>query len=120
MHAYALAIDLAAVRDRAGVEWSVLNDWNRDGTDGGRWLHRFAETLYDRGVFNIVLTPDYNDDHKNHLHLDLKPGQRFFSRPHPWTPWVFFGVLLVAAIVAAWPKARARLRRGRGGVASRD
>lgn len=28
----------------------------------------------DRGLFNVVLTPDFNRRHRNHLHLEVMPG----------------------------------------------
>ena len=34
--------------------------------------------VYAAGIFNIILTPDYNAAHHNHIHLDLTPGGRLF------------------------------------------
>jgi hypothetical protein len=31
-------------------------------------------------VWNIVLTPNYNADHRNHFHVDLTPGSDFIER----------------------------------------
>lgn len=42
MHSYALGFDLAAVKDRSGARYSVLEDWNRgdqsNGLERGSWF----------------------------------------------------------------------------------
>nr|MBA2600540.1 extensin family protein [Actinomycetota bacterium] len=30
-------------------------------------------------MFNIILTPNYNEDHHNHIHVDLTPGADFID-----------------------------------------
>jgi len=73
-HARANALDVAGVTLEDGRTVSVANDWTgqgQAGEPGARFLHR----LKDGGcrVFSTVLTPDYNEAHKDHLHLDGAP-----------------------------------------------
>lgn len=67
-HATADAIDLAAVRLADGRRISVLQGWAGDGPEA-----RFLHDLRDRAcrIFDVVLSPDYNAAHKDHLHLDV-------------------------------------------------
>jgi hypothetical protein len=86
-HAYATAIDLAGFTDSAGTFASVNDDWVIDpddmtcttGTEPGldTFLHELICELKAAGVWNIVLTPNYNADHRNHFHVDLTPGSDF-------------------------------------------
>lgn len=80
-HAYATAIDILELRS-AGETYNVNDDWVIDSaptcsaaTDGpeNALLHEFACALHAAGTFHIVLTPNYNADHRNHFHLDLTP-----------------------------------------------
>jgi hypothetical protein len=67
-HAYANALDVAAFRLEDGTVISVLDDWSTPGLKS-IFLHR----VRDGGcrVFSGVLSPDYNQAHWNHLHLDM-------------------------------------------------
>ena len=70
-HARANALDVAGVTLEDGRTLSVANDWTAPAPDGeprARFLHR----LRDGGcrVFSTVLSPDYNEAHRDHLHLD--------------------------------------------------
>lgn len=69
-HATANAIDIAGFRLEDGRRISVLEDWGRKTPEG-----RFLQAARDEacGLFNIVLSPDYNRLHANHFHLDLGP-----------------------------------------------
>jgi hypothetical protein len=82
-HARARAIDVAALRLEAGAVLSVQADWEKDrpapATAGGAFLRDLALALFATGVFNVVLTPDFNADHRDHLHLDLTPELRLFK-----------------------------------------
>ena len=89
-HAYAKAIDLAELVTTEGTHYSVLNDWVIDAsgptcdaaTDGDKddFLHRIICELKAANVWNIVLTPNYNDAHRNHFHVDLTTGSDFIER----------------------------------------
>ena len=87
-HAYAKAIDLAGFLDSAGTFASVNDDWviDPDGqatcaadTEPGldTFLHQLICELKGAGLWTIVLTPNYNSDHRNHFHVDLTPGDDF-------------------------------------------
>jgi hypothetical protein len=67
-HATADAIDLAAVRLADGRRISIRQGWAGDGPEA-----RFLHDLRDRAcrIFDVVLSPDYNAAHHDHLHLDV-------------------------------------------------
>lgn len=117
-HASALAFDLVQLKTRSGELLSVLGDW--DGpSEASRWLHWLTEELYDRRVFNVIITPDHDAGHRDHLHLDLTPGAHFLSRRLPlwWLAGVLAGsVALAGGAVAVFRRRRkARLRARTGG-----
>lgn len=69
-HAFANAIDIAGFTLANGRTVSLLADWRSVGPEG-RFLHRVRDQAC--GVFQAVLSPDYNAAHANHLHLDMGP-----------------------------------------------
>jgi hypothetical protein len=89
-HAYAKAIDIAAWVTSDGTKYSVLDDWELDAasttctaeTEPGKdeFLHRVICELKAADVWNIVLTPNYNADHRNHFHVDLTKGADTIKR----------------------------------------
>ena len=73
-HARANALDIGGVTLEDGRRVSVLADWPGDGprgAEGASFLRRVRDGAC--RVFSTVLTPDYNDAHANHLHLDGAP-----------------------------------------------
>jgi hypothetical protein len=91
-HAMGLALD---------VNWMKATHWQRSiwvksdfektpelltceskhETGMSRTLVGAACDLWKERVFNTVITPNYNEGHANHLHLDVRPGDnRFFIR----------------------------------------
>ena len=72
-HALGQAIDIAGFRLSDGSRVSVEHDWSDSGSKGV-FLHRLAGKAC--RYFSVVLTPDSNADHYNHLHLDIGP-ERF-------------------------------------------
>ena len=83
-HAYGNALDIAGVQvGEDGPYYSVLGDWEIDQpnpmTPGGALLQSFAQTIYDEYIYNIILTPNYNAAHADHLHCDLTPGAHFLD-----------------------------------------
>jgi hypothetical protein len=84
-HAYATAIDIHAFRV-AGSDtvYDTETDWiiNKQtgicpGSPQGKadtTLHQMACLMHSRKLFNIILTPNYNDLHRNHFHVDLTPA----------------------------------------------
>ncbi len=83
-HAYGRAIDVLGFRTADHHTWSVSRDWEHNtahpAAPKGRGLFLFAQRMHEDFVFNIVLTPEYNDAHKDHFHLDLTPDRHFISR----------------------------------------
>lgn len=70
-HARANALDVAGVTLADGRKVSVLADWDGEGPagrEGGAFLRRLREGAC--RVFSTVLSPDYNEAHRDHLHLD--------------------------------------------------
>jgi hypothetical protein len=67
-HATARAIDIAGFRLDDGSSVSILRDWDKD-TARGRFLTEARDEAC--RFFGIVLSPDYNEAHANHFHLEL-------------------------------------------------
>jgi hypothetical protein len=92
-HAYAKAIDIASFETNAGEKYSVLTDWDIDPatttcsaeTSDAKdaFLHEVICALKQAGTWNIVLTPNYNDAHRNHFHVDLTEGANTIKRELP-------------------------------------
>ena len=89
-HAYGDAIDFLELRAAGGETYNVNDDWvidpepeatcsapTADAKDA--LLHSFACALHAAGTFHVLLTPNYNDDHRNHFHLDLTPNLSFIE-----------------------------------------
>ena len=66
-HAAANAVDIAAFRLADGRRISVLRDWDDEGAKA-----EFLRDVRDGAcrLFATVLSPDYNEAHRDHLHLD--------------------------------------------------
>ncbi|WP_339913406.1 extensin family protein [uncultured Brevundimonas sp.] len=69
-HARANALDVAGFTLADGRTVSIADDWKGTGP-AGRFLKRVRNGAC--RVFSTVLTPDYNDEHRDHLHLDGAP-----------------------------------------------
>lgn len=92
-HAYAKAIDIAAFITSDDTKYSVLTDWLIDpasttctaATEPGKdaFLHKVICELKAAGVWNIVLTPNYNAAHRNHFHVDLTEDADTIKREVP-------------------------------------
>ena len=73
-HARAKARDIGGVTLADGRRVSVLTDWpgtGPAGVEGATFLRRLRDGAC--RVFSTVLTPDYNAEHHNHMHLDGAP-----------------------------------------------
>jgi hypothetical protein len=66
-HATANALDIAAFRLADGRRVSVVGDWSNGGAEAA-----FLREVRDGAcrVFATVLSPDYNEAHRDHLHFD--------------------------------------------------
>lgn len=71
-HARGRAIDIGGFRLSDGSTVSVERDWNDPGPK-----REFLRNLARRACeyFSVVLTPDSNADHYNHLHFDIGPDR---------------------------------------------
>lgn len=68
-HASGRAIDLAAFELADGSEVSVKKDWGKG--QRGRFLREIATRAC--AYFSVVLTPETDRYHQDHLHLDVGP-----------------------------------------------
>ena len=66
-HARANAVDIAGFVLDDGTRISLIGDW-RDEGERGRFLHEVRDGACD--LFATVLSPDYNEAHRDHLHFD--------------------------------------------------
>ncbi len=64
-HATANALDLASIRLRDGREIKI-SEWKHPGAES-TFLHSLRNQAC--RVFGVVLSPDFNPDHWNHIHL---------------------------------------------------
>lgn len=89
-HSYGKALDRGGFKTRDGTFYSVLNDWVIDpdsqstceaptSNKKDAWLHDLICAEKRRDVWHIALTPNYNDIHRNHFHVDLTPGEEFIE-----------------------------------------
>lgn len=89
-HAYARAIDIAGYTTGDGSYFSVNDDWIIDDageatcdadTEPGKdfFLHDAICAQKQAGIWNTVLTPNYNAGHRDHFHIDRKPGADFIK-----------------------------------------
>jgi hypothetical protein len=70
VHGTGRAIDLAGFVLADGTEIRVERDWYGGGAKS-RFLHAVAQRACAR--FHLVLTPHYDRDHRNHIHIDEGP-----------------------------------------------
>lgn len=92
-HPAALAIDVAVLHRKDGAVFSVLGDWHGragsktcgDGaskptkdTEGARVLRDIICETDAKKSFNLMLTPHYDWGHKDHFHLEVRQGIRWF------------------------------------------
>ncbi len=77
-HAHGTAIDFYGFETRSGTSLNFERDWQHNTTnptnEKARILYEIAQKWHANKVFNIILTPNYNSDHDNHIHADLTPG----------------------------------------------
>jgi hypothetical protein len=90
-HAYAKAIDIHAfglagsdATFNTETDWVIREDLaevcpGMPMGDADRVLHELACAMWAQSIFHIVLTPDYNDAHRNHFHVDLTDGSMFIG-----------------------------------------
>ncbi len=69
-HAFANAWDVAGFELKDGTHINILKDW-----DGERKKAKFLRGARNAAcdIFRVTLSPDYNEAHKDHFHLDMGP-----------------------------------------------
>lgn len=72
-HATGRALDIAGFTFADGRQITILRDW-RDQGPAGKFLRAVAAAACRR--FSLVLTPDSDRNHQDHLHLDIGPWKR--------------------------------------------
>lgn len=69
-HALGKAFDITGFELEDGTAISVLKDWRGKGAKSD-FLHDVAKGAC--GVFNVVITPNQNALHRDHIHVDIGP-----------------------------------------------
>jgi hypothetical protein len=87
-HCAALAVDIAQFKLADGTIWNVQKDfhghvgWPTCGPTAAHpappspvstALWSLVCNTADRGIFNVMLTPNYNPEHFNHVHVEVTP-----------------------------------------------
>jgi hypothetical protein len=86
-HPGGMAIDAGSFVRDDGTVWSVLSDFHGrmrrpvcgpearvPRNEAARYLRTIACDSARRGLFHVVLTPNFNRPHRNHLHLEVARG----------------------------------------------
>ncbi len=90
-HPAGLAIDLGAVHKRGGRWLSIASHFDGkigqktcgagapvpEGSDA-KELHAIVCEAREAGVFTYALTPNFNQEHVDHVHFEIKPGVTWF------------------------------------------
>jgi len=92
-HPSGRAIDVATMKKKDGTKFSVYGDWHgRPGsktcgegaakptkdTEGAKTLRAIVCETAGVGPFNLMLTPHYDWGHRDHFHLEVRSGIRWF------------------------------------------
>jgi hypothetical protein len=90
-HPGGMAIDVGALRKKTGQWLTVKKHWSpaigaktcgpgarKLEQEPGRELVSLVCEAADRRVFHYMLTPHFNAAHADHLHLEIKPGVKWF------------------------------------------
>lgn len=83
-HSYGLALDVHAVSGPAVGKLELDDDFEQglgdavdcvgDPLTSGGWILKMLHCRLERsGLFRIVLSPDYDEDHHNHFHVEALP-----------------------------------------------
>src|SRR5690606_29984871 len=71
-HGHTNAIDVFGFEMDDGARYTVKKHWRKvPKSKGAKLMAAVVEQLVASGRWKVVLTPAYNKDHEDHLHLDL-------------------------------------------------
>jgi hypothetical protein len=68
-HSYANGMDIKSFELADGTVLTIREDY-LDEDPEGEFLRALAKRIYEEGVFSVVMTPNADSLHKNHLHVD--------------------------------------------------
>jgi hypothetical protein len=87
-HCGALAVDIASFKRADGSTLSVEKDFHGRVGLSTCTTHPAPNELWsivceaaDRGIFNVILSPNYNAQHFNHLHVEVTPQAAWMLVP---------------------------------------
>ena len=82
-HGYADAFDITGFELRDGSLVTLVDHWEHDteapSTPEAALLQDAAWRWYDQRIWNVILTPNYNQAHYDHFHVDLTPGGEYIG-----------------------------------------
>jgi hypothetical protein len=82
-HAYGDAIDISGFDFEDGSSCTLVDDWEHDTsspvTPCGIFMYEAAHRWFDAYYWNTILTPNYNEAHDDHFHVDLTPDRHFLE-----------------------------------------
>jgi hypothetical protein len=77
-HGLGRAIDIHGFTFADGEVATVIDHWEHDDptpdTPEGAFLYDAVHRWFDLYYWNIILTPEYNEAHDNHFHVDMSDG----------------------------------------------
>lgn len=68
-HATADAVDIAGFVLADGRRLTIVGDWSKGDAEEQGFLRAVRDRACD--LFTVTLSPDYNEAHRDHLHLDM-------------------------------------------------
>jgi hypothetical protein len=71
-HARGEALDVRGFERAVGSPVSVEADWNGPVWERREYVRGVTRAIKQSGVFDVVMTPDTNAAHRDHLHLELR------------------------------------------------
>ena len=71
------AYDIAGYKVN-GTKYTYVRHWEHNTSSptsaGGRALYNITHAIKNAGHFNTILSPNYNSDHDDHIHVDFTGG----------------------------------------------
>jgi hypothetical protein len=97
-HGLGRAIDINGFTFQDGTNITVLDDWDDGDSTPEEWaglfLYEAVHRWHEAWIWNVILTPEYNEAHDNHFHVDMTDSSHSLSfkgtervhwlGPSPW------------------------------------